>query len=108
MSTAVLDSLSYTRPATLAEALWSLTDPDAVVLAGGTDLVNNLRLGATRPKTVVDVTGVPELRAINDGDPISIGAAVTIRELREHPSLPRRLPVLADAAALLGGRQIQA
>lgn len=108
MSTTLLDRVTYTRPTALADALALLAEPGAVALAGGTDLVNGIRLGATEPRSVVDIGAVPDLRAIDDGEPVSIGAGVTIREFREHPTLARRLLALADAAALLGGRQIQA
>jgi carbon-monoxide dehydrogenase medium subunit len=104
----LLEQVELVRPATLPEALAALAGPGARPLAGGTDLMNGLRLGATDATTVVDVTGVPELRVLDDGDPVRIGAAVTVRELRMRPGLPARLPALADAAALLGGRQIQA
>lgn len=104
----LLERVGMTRPATLAEALDHLAEPGARPLAGGTDLVNGIRLGADDATTVVDVTAVPELRVLDDGDPVALGAAVTVRELRTHPTLPARLPALDDAAALLGGRQIQA
>jgi carbon-monoxide dehydrogenase medium subunit len=104
----LLDHLELSHPTTVAEALERLATPGAVPLAGGTDLVNGIRLGVTRPATVVDVSAVAELTVLDDGDPVVIGAGVTVRRLRTHPRLPSRLAALDDAAALLGGRQIQA
>lgn len=103
-----LDHLAVVRPTSLAEAVRALGEPGAMALAGGTDLVNGIRLGAVTPQVVVDISAVPELVILDDGDPVVIGAGVTVRALRTHPTLGARLPALADAAALLGGRQIQA
>lgn len=99
----------YARPSSVAEAVALLTaQPGARPLAGGTDLMNELRLGVARPPLVVDIDGLAELRGVQErDDEVVIGAGVTMRALRGHPVLAR-LGALADAARLLGGPQVQA
>lgn len=99
----------YVRPSSVAEAVALLAgEPGARPLAGGTDLMNELRLGVARPPLVVDLDGLDELRRVEDhGDEVVLGSGVTMRTLRGHPVLAR-LGALGDAARLLGGPQVQA
>jgi carbon-monoxide dehydrogenase medium subunit len=77
-------------------------------LAGGTDLLVQLRAGLIEPELVVDLKKLPGLRTIakEDGG-YRIGAAVTGAELREHPELKRVWPGVVEAANLIGSTQIQ-
>ena len=97
-------------PATLDEAVSALAaEPDALVLAGGTDAMNEVNAGHRRPQTVVAINRVPELRSWTY-DPIAatvrIGAAVTYGELLDEP-LVTLLPALADASRTVGSPQIR-
>lgn len=100
---------AYAAPATVKDAIAALGSvPGARPLAGGTDLMNALRMEPDRPPLVVDLTGVAGLRAIaEDGDAVLLGAGATMRAILVSPAASG-LPALADAARLLGGRQIQA
>ncbi len=71
------------RPATLAEAVAARAgDPDAAFIAGGTDLVPNIRRGIAAPAKVIDLNGVGEIRTIEQvAGGLRIGAAVTLAEL---------------------------
>jgi xanthine dehydrogenase YagS FAD-binding subunit len=94
---------AYARPADLAEAVRAVAaDPDAVFLAGGTNLVDHLRLGIATPDRVVDVRRLTS-REIDDTDDggLRIGAAVTNSELAADRRVRERYPVLAQA--LLAG-----
>lgn len=99
----------YFAPDSVDGALRVLTEhPSAHLLAGGTDLLNDLRHGVIEPGDVVDLAGIAELGGLNeDAEGVRIGATVTMRELLAAP-LGTRLRALRDAADLLGGRQIQA
>lgn len=100
---------AYLRPTSLIEAVDALhTDPTARLIAGGTDLMVQLRLGHRTPSLVVDTSDLDELHHLEVGDPTVIGAAVTLRDFLRDGSLVARYPALAQAANLLGGRQIQA
>jgi carbon-monoxide dehydrogenase medium subunit len=77
------------------------------VLAGGTDLVNQFRQGEVSCDRVVDVAHVPELRHIENGDPIRVGAAVTHAEIAESALLRERAPILVRACGQIGSPQIR-
>lgn len=99
----------YARPTSVADTVETLqTNPAARLMAGGTDLMVQMRLGHRRPELVVDTGGLEELHRLEAGPPSAIGSAVTLREFLGHGVLVRRYPALAQAATLLGGLQIQA
>jgi CO/xanthine dehydrogenase FAD-binding subunit len=95
------------RPETLAQALEIKAEhPDAVALAGGTDLMVAINFRQTRPDAVLDLTAVPELTewAPDDGR-VRVGAGVTYTRLIEE--LGDRLPALAIASRTVGSPQIR-
>ncbi len=104
-----MSTRAYFAPASIEDALRTLAErPRAHLLAGGTDLLNDLRHGIIQPGDVVDLAGVAELGGLREEpDGVRIGATVTMRELLAAP-LGDRLRALREAADLLGGRQIQA
>jgi len=93
------------RPTTLDEALEARRDhPDGRLLGGGTDLLVNIRRGIVAPESLIDITGVNELRGIHvDPQGVEIGAAATLAEVAAHPEIVRHYPVLAQAAACIAG-----
>jgi xanthine dehydrogenase YagS FAD-binding subunit len=94
---------TYARPADVTEAVREVaTDPNAVFLAGGTNLVDHLRLGVATPDRVVDVRRLTSREIEDTGDGgLRIGAAVTNSELAADRRVRERYPVLARA--LLAG-----
>jgi len=101
-----LPGFTLHRPATLAEALALLArEPAARPIAGGTDLVPNLRDGLGAPALLVDVAGLPDLAAVElaAGGGIVIGAGVTLARLARDATIAARLPALAAAAASVAG-----
>jgi CO/xanthine dehydrogenase FAD-binding subunit len=95
------------RPETLAQALEVKAEhPDAVPLAGGTDLMVAINFRQTRPPAVLDLTAVGELSewAPDDGR-VRVGAGVTYTRLIEE--LGDRLPGLAIASRTVGSPQIR-
>ena len=100
----------YYRPQSMSEAVAILADtPDATIIAGGTDLVIDRRLGRADPQApLVDVTRLDELRGLRwDGDELTIGSAATIRQVECDPTVIARAPALAEAARVLGSVQIR-
>ncbi len=78
------------------------------VLAGGTDLLVQLRSGMIEPDLVVDIKRIPEMGAITAEDGgFRIGAAVAGAELSEHPEVKRLWPGVVEAVDLIGSTQIQ-
>lgn len=96
---------SYRCPGALSEALGLLAGDEYQLLAGGTDLIPQLRL--TGPVKILDI-GKLGLDYIEDsGDIIEIGAACTHTRLASHALVKRFLPLLGEAAGLIGSRQIR-
>ena len=102
--------MRYEAPETFesAVALLSAASGEARVLAGGTDLLVQLRAGLIEPELVVDVKRIPEVHEIaaEDGG-FRIGAAVSGAELGEHPEVKTMWPGVVEAVELIGSTQIQ-
>ena len=100
---------AYLRPTTINQAIAAVADPEASVLAGGTDLIVRLRRGHLRPTLVVDVKGVgdlsPEIVPIDGG--VRVGARATMTSLIENADLRRHFPALIEAASVVGSVQIR-
>jgi carbon-monoxide dehydrogenase medium subunit len=100
----------YAAPASVAEAVGLLTaHPGARLLAGGTDLIVQLRSGRKETDCVVDIKRIPELNDI-EYDPqrgLTLGAAVPCYRIYGDSTVARKYPALAEVAALIGGTQIQ-
>jgi aerobic carbon-monoxide dehydrogenase medium subunit len=78
------------------------------VLAGGTDLLVQMRADIVDPELIVDIKKIPETRAITeDKGGWRIGAAVTGAELKEHARLKKIWPGVVEAANLIGSTQVQ-
>jgi carbon-monoxide dehydrogenase medium subunit len=83
--------------------------PDTKVVAGGTDLLPQLKNGLLKPGWVVDLSAVAELRTISDASDggLRIGASVTARELELDARVRSRFPALAESAAMVGSVQVR-
>ena len=105
----MVKDIDYAAPTTLSEAASLLTKHGARALAGGTDIIVQVRENRRDAELLVDLKNVPELNALRfDGkEGLVLGAAVACYRVAEHPDVRRRYPGLADAAALIGGVQIQ-
>jgi CO/xanthine dehydrogenase FAD-binding subunit len=98
---------AFLRPAGLDDALAAKAEhPDAVPIAGGTDVMVELNFGALRPPALLDLTRVPELAewSVDDGV-VRLGAGVTYTRLIAEAG--RQLPGLAIAARTVGSPQIR-
>ncbi len=105
-----MQAMRYETPETLDAAVAWLAGADGVsrVLAGGTDLLVQLRAGMIEPALVVDIKRIDEMRTIaaEDGG-FRVGAAVTGAELGEHAALKAAWPGVVEATELIGSTQIQ-
>jgi len=102
--------MRYEAPNSLdqAVALLAREPGEARVLAGGTDLLVQMRTDLIDPVLVVDIKGIAELRQITEeAGGFRVGAAVTGAELKEHPKLKSIWPGIVEAANLIGSTQIQ-
>jgi 4-hydroxybenzoyl-CoA reductase subunit beta len=101
----LMPDFRYHRPTTLEEAArLKAGASDARFVAGGTDLLINLRRGLGAPSDLIDVTAVVDLGAIRrDGDSLWVGAAVTLADLARHPDILAAYPAVAEAALAVAG-----
>jgi carbon-monoxide dehydrogenase medium subunit len=102
--------MRYEAPSSIDQAVaLLLAEPgEARVLAGGTDLLVQLRTDLIEPALLVDIKGIAELREIREeGGGFRVGAAVTGAELKEHPRLKSVWAGVVEAANLIGSTQIQ-
>ena len=105
-----MNDMRYEAPDTVdgAVALLAGARGEARALAGGTDLLVQLRAETIAPELVVDLKRIPELRNIaaeNGG--FRVGAAVSGAELGEHPEVRALWPGVVEAFELIGSTQIQ-
>ena len=102
--------IAYERPKTISEALTVLEQAEGRgrVIAGGTDLVLQLRQGQQAADLLVDITGIDELKRIEEKDGwIRIGAAVTHAEVAKHSLIQKEARALAQGCAQVGSPQIR-
>src|SRR6266436_5669390 len=102
--------MRYEAPGSLegAVALLAGATGDARVLAGGTDLLVQMRADVVDPELIVDIKKIPETRSITEEKGgWRIGAAVTGAELKEHARLKKAWPGVVEAANLIGSTQVQ-
>jgi 4-hydroxybenzoyl-CoA reductase subunit beta len=99
-----LAPITLLRPASLAEAAQALARPGANALAGGTDLIPNLRRGLGEPSCLVDLGRLPGLDRIErGGNTWRLGAGVTLATIERDAAIANELPALAQAAAAVAG-----
>jgi 4-hydroxybenzoyl-CoA reductase subunit beta len=101
-----LPEFTLRRPTTAAEAASLLdSEPQARLVAGGTDLLPNLRRGLERPTMLIDLSGLRDFAAVEAGPDggLTLGAGLTLSALADDPAIAARLPALAVAARAAAG-----
>lgn len=106
-----MTDIRYLAPQTLDEAVgaFAAAQGAARILAGGTDLLVQMRAGVARPGLIVDIKKIAEMTSIEetaDGG-FRIGAAVAAAVLAEHPRFGRVWPGVLEAVNLIGSTQVQ-
>ena len=103
-------NVDYIRPQSLPEALAFLSEnaPDTTILAGGTDVMVDMRSGELNRRYLLDVGRLAELRQIeiNEGA-LTIGAATRISEIGKSEIIERHAPALRIAADKFASRQVR-
>jgi xanthine dehydrogenase YagS FAD-binding subunit len=102
-----MKSFEYVRPAHVSDAVAAASKPGAVYLAAGTNLLDLMKGGVSRPDLLIDVTRLPGLDRIEplaDGG-MRIGALVRNADLAHDPSFAKAYPAVAEA--LLSGASAQ-
>ncbi len=101
--------MRYAAPTTIDEARALLAaDGDAIVFAGATDVVPQMRGGRPEPSMVIDLKKIDRLMSVGlEGDTWSVGAAVPTSVLTADAAFTADFPGLSEAAGLIGSDQIQ-
>ncbi len=104
-----IPEINYFRASTLEEALELVSKLESVkVLAGGSDLLIDLKIRRYEVKNVVDISGIKELNYIEDrGDHVAIGAATKLQDIVESPVIAAKAPVLAEAVNEMASWQVR-
>jgi CO/xanthine dehydrogenase FAD-binding subunit len=103
-----LSHLDYLSPSTPEDAVKALAGDGARPLAGGTDLLVQLRSGRARPNAIVDLKRIAGMIGIRqEGGGFVIGAATPGALIGEHEALSRAWPGVVEAANLIGSTQVQ-
>jgi carbon-monoxide dehydrogenase medium subunit len=104
-----MSRLQFVDAHDVGQALEALDEQgdEAIVLAGGTDVVVQLLRGDISPGSLVHIRRLEELRGIEPGERTEIGALTTHWELITSPAIRVDHPALAQAALTVGGRQTQ-
>ncbi len=98
---------TYSRASSPDDALRAVA-AGARPLAGGTTLVDLMRLEVEKPERLVDIAPLAELRGIRaEGGALRIGALTTMAEAAEHPLLARDHPALAESLSLAASQQLR-
>src|SRR6202035_761193 len=102
-----MNTFDYVRPATVRDAVAAASEPGAAYLAAGTNLLDLMKGGVTRPRRLVDISHLPDLDHIEDlpDGGVRMGALVRTADLAHDGTFARRFPAVAEA--LLSGASAQ-
>ncbi|MEZ6028333.1 MAG: xanthine dehydrogenase family protein subunit M [Hyphomonadaceae bacterium] len=103
-----MSGVDYVSPTSIPDALKALQTDGARLMAGGTDLLVQMRGGRTKPKLIVDLKRIPGIADIREEDGgFVIGAAASGASIGEHEGLRSAWPGVVEAANLIGSTQVQ-
>jgi 4-hydroxybenzoyl-CoA reductase subunit beta len=106
-----LPPFTYLGPTRVEDAVRLLADhgPEAMPVAGGTDLYPNMKRRQFEPKVLVGLRGIRELAAIDGSarDGLRVGAGATLTRVARHPEIARHYPGLARAAGVVSTPQLR-
>ncbi|MDA0264311.1 MAG: xanthine dehydrogenase family protein subunit M [Chloroflexi bacterium] len=106
-----MEPFEFVSPSSIEEAVKVLASNGnkARIMAGGTDMLVQMRAGRRTAPLVVDIKGIPELNAVSydASKGLTLGAAVPLYKIYQDKTLAAAYPGLMDAASLIGGIQIQ-
>ena len=103
-----MNPFQYHEPESLGEAVVLLGQPDAHVIAGGSDLLDEVKEGVISPGSVVSLASIPDLAGIAETEQgLTIGAMTTIADVAASPVVRTAYTALAEAAGGLATPQIR-
>jgi len=105
-----MKDFDFAAPTSLKEAMDILAgaNGEARCLAGGTDLIDQIRGERKNPLLVVDIKKIPELTRLHtDGAGLHIGAAASCTQVYGNPDVKRKYPILVECSSIVGDVKIQ-
>ena len=105
-----MSELRYEAPKTLDAAIALLAGAQGLtkVLAGGSDLLVQMKSGRVEPALIVDIKGIPEMTSITaENGGFRVGAAMPCMEIVEHAAFAKAWPGVTEAVALIGSIQVK-
>ena len=103
-----MQAFAYNTPASVADASKAAAMEDAKLIAGGQTLLQSMKLGLIAPSTVIDISGLAELKGIKvAGGTVTIGAGTTHAAVAASKEVQAAIPALADLAGHIGDRQVR-
>jgi aerobic carbon-monoxide dehydrogenase medium subunit len=106
-----MTEIRYVAPRSLDEAIgaYAAAGSAARIMAGGTDLLVQMRSGLVRPGLIVDIKKIDEMNSIEETAEggFRVGAAVSGAVLAEHPKFRKAWPGVLEAVSLIGSKQVQ-
>jgi 4-hydroxybenzoyl-CoA reductase subunit beta len=106
-----LPPFTYLAPVSVGDAVKLMADhgPEAMLVAGGTDLYPNMKRRQFEPSVLVGLRGIPDLSGVSGSAKagVSIGAGTTLMAVSSHPEIARHYPGLATAAGLVSSPQLR-
>ena len=107
----ILPRFEFVEPETFEEVsqIVEKNRGDAVLIAGGTDLLVNMKKKTIRPGILISLEKINSLKQINYSDPegLTLGSMVTINELSGNPLIRQKFLLLSTAAAKIGSLQVR-
>lgn len=97
----------YSHPETVKEALESLRREGAKILAGGTDLLNMIKIARQEPQFLVYILGIKKLNFLKFEEGLTIGAATSLSEIDQDSRVKQQYPALSESIHSIGGTQIR-
>jgi 4-hydroxybenzoyl-CoA reductase subunit beta len=104
-----LPPFRYCSPSSVTEAVKILSEegPEARLLAGGTDLLPNMKRGQQQPKTLVSLRRIESLRQLSNGSGITLGAGLTLTDIVENHTVRQHYAGLWQAASQIASPQLR-
>jgi len=100
-----LPKFEYIEPKTLREAIKALSahPTETLLLAGGTDLLVNMKYGVVKPTTLINLRSIPKLNYIlEEKETLRIGSLISLHDLYTSPLIQEKFPILSQAAREVG------
>ena len=91
----------------LSTAIRLLSQPETAAIAGGTDLLAELKRRIKKPRCLVNLKSISGMNRIHLNKNLSIGALVTLSEIEQHPKILKTFPILHQAVSLAATPQLR-